>query len=123
MDKIINNLDFKKAPGIDRINNKLIKHIKSGLFKFLHFFFNLCINFGIHYANWKISKVIMLHKTGKPEDLVRSYRPLSLTSCHGKLLEKTVAYHLSNWAKSNQKKKIINNKMVLEKTEAQTIIY
>ena len=27
IDKIVNNLDIKKAPGIDRINNKLIKHI------------------------------------------------------------------------------------------------
>ena len=42
-------------------------------------------------ANWKIVKVIMLHKAGKPEDLVGSYRPLCLTSCFGKLLEKTVA--------------------------------
>ena len=57
IDKIVINLDIKKAPGIDRINNKLIKHFKPSLIKFLHFFFNLCINFG------------------KPEDLVGSYRP------------------------------------------------
>ena len=45
----------------------------------------------------------MLHKAVKPEDLVRSYRPLSLTSCLGKLLEKAVADNLSNWAESNKK--------------------
>ena len=45
----------------------------------------------------------MLHKAGKPEDLVASYRPLSLTSCLGKLLEKAVADNLSNWAESNKK--------------------
>ena len=103
IDKIINNLDIKKAPGIDQINNKSIKHLKPGFFKFLHFFFNLNINFSIYHENWKIAKVIMLHKTGKPEDLVGSHRPLSLTSCQSKLLEKAVADSLRNWAKSNKK--------------------
>ena len=103
LDRIIKNLDIKKAPGLDSINNKLIKYLKPALLKFLHFFFNLCINFGIHPANWKIAKVIMLHKAGKPEDLAGSYRPLSLTSCLGKLLEKAVADNLSNWAEANKK--------------------
>ena len=48
LDRIIKNLDIKKAPGLDSINNKLIKYLKPALLKFLHFFFNLCINFGIH---------------------------------------------------------------------------
>ena len=70
---------------------------------FLHFFLNLCINFGVHPSSWKIAKTIMLHKAGKPEDLVGSYRPLRLTSCLGKLLEKAVADNISNWAESNKK--------------------
>ena len=45
----------------------------------------------------------MLHKAGKAEDLAESYRPLSLSSCLGKLLEKTVADNLSNWAEANKK--------------------
>ena len=71
LDRIINNLDISKAPGLDCIDNKLIKHLKPALINFLHFFFNLCINFGIQQTNWKIAKVITLHKAGKPEDLVR----------------------------------------------------
>ena len=84
-DKITNNLHIKKVPGIDRINNKLIKHLKPDLIKFLQFFFNLCINFGIYPSNWKIVKVIMLPKAVKAEDLVGNYRALSLTSCLGNL--------------------------------------
>ena len=103
VDKIINNLDIKKAPCIDRINDKLLKHLKPGLLKFLHFFLNLCINFGIHPTRWKIAKVIILHKADIPEDLVGSYRPLSLTSCLGKLLKKAVPDNLSNWAEVNKK--------------------
>ena len=56
LDRIINNLDIKKAPGIDRINNKLIKHLKLALLNFLHFFFNLCVNFGIHPLTGKLWK-------------------------------------------------------------------
>ena len=103
LDGIINNLDIKKVPGIDRINNKLIKHLKPALLNFRHFFFNLCIKFGVHPANWKTAEIIMLHKAGKPEDLVGSYIPLSLPSCLGKLLEKAVADNLSNWAEANKK--------------------
>ena len=83
LDRIIKSLDIKKASGLDWINNKLIKHLKPALLNFFYFFLNLCIDFGIHLANWKIAKVIMLHKADKPEDLVESYRPLSLTSCLG----------------------------------------
>ena len=45
----------------------------------------------------------MLNKTGKPEDLIGSYGPLSLTSDLGKLLEKAVPDNQSNWAKYNKK--------------------
>ena len=70
LDRIIKSLHINKAPGLDCINNKLIKHLKPALLNFLHFFFNICINFGIHPANWKIAKLIMLHKARKPEDSV-----------------------------------------------------
>ena len=100
LDRIINNLDIKKAPSIDRINNKLIKYLKPPLINYFHLFLNLCINFGIHSYSWKIAKIIKLHKL---EDLVGSYRPFSLTYCLGKLLEKAVADNLSNWAESNKK--------------------
>ena len=100
--RVIKNLGITKAPGLDYITNKLIKYLKPALLKVLHFFFNLCINFGIHPANWKIAKVIMLNKAGKLEDLAGNYRLLSLTSCLGKLLEKAIADNLSNWAEASK---------------------
>ena len=45
----------------------------------------------------------MLHKPGKPSDLPSSYRPLSLISCQGKILEKWVADYLSDWAEKENK--------------------
>ena len=45
----------------------------------------------------------MLQRADKAKDLAGSYRPLSLTSCLDKLLEKAVADNLSNWAEANKK--------------------
>ena len=47
-------------------------------------------------------KAILLDKASKPENLVRSYGPLSLPSCLDKLFENAVADNLGNWAESNK---------------------
>ena len=70
IDKIINNLDIKKVEMIE--STTLFEQLNPGRIKLLLFFFKLCINFSIHYINWKIAKIVMLHKAGKPEDLVGS---------------------------------------------------
>ena len=41
----------------------------------------------------------MLHKAGKPKDLVGSYRPFSLSSYLSKLLEKAVGDNLSKFSR------------------------
>ena len=92
LDIIIKNLGIKKAPGLDYISKILNKCLKPSLLKVLHFFFNLCINFGIQPANCRIAKVIMLHKPGKPEAIGQK-----LAKC------------------------LINNKMVSEKMGVQMI--
>lgn len=45
----------------------------------------------------------MLHKAGKPKDFVGSYRPLSLSFCLDKILEKAIADNLSNLAEPSNK--------------------
>lgn len=44
---------------------------------------------------WKVSHVIPIPKPGKPHALLSSYRPISLTSCVGKLLERLVLRRLT----------------------------
>ena len=43
----------------------------------------------------------MLHKTGKPKNKALSYRPLSITSCIGKILEKLLTNRIKSWAENN----------------------
>jgi hypothetical protein len=57
--------------------------------------------FNSFYANefapeaWKLAIVIPLLKAGKPADSVSSYRPISLTSCLGKVFERIVTSRLT----------------------------
>ena len=46
----------------------------------------------------------MLHKTGKPKNKAPSYRPLSLTSCIGKISEKLLTNRTEKWAENNKLK-------------------
>ena len=57
IDKIINNLDIKRAPGINQINNKPI---------------NKTCQDGTYTSNRKIQKVVMLHKASQSKDLIGS---------------------------------------------------
>ena len=43
----------------------------------------------------------MLHKTGKPKNKALSYRPLSIISCIGKILEKLLTNRIKSWAENN----------------------
>ena len=43
----------------------------------------------------------MLHKPGKPKSEITSYRPLSLTSSLGKILEKIITNRVKDWCNEN----------------------
>ena len=43
----------------------------------------------------------MLHKPGKPKSEITSYRPLSLTSCLGKIEEKIITNRVKDWCNKN----------------------
>ena len=85
---IINKLDIKKACGEDKVTNKLIKFTFDSTKDFLHKLFNSSLYHGYYPKVFKKSLITMLHKPGKPKSEITSYRPLSLTSCLGKILEK-----------------------------------
>ena len=55
---------------------------------------------------WRIAIIKPLLKKGKPADEVSSYRPVSLTSCIGKLAERMINARLYWWLESN---KIVNS--------------
>ena len=80
-----------------KITNKGIKLTFNGTKEFLLKLFNSSLYHGYHPKVFKKSQITMLHKPGKPKSEITSYRPLKLTSCLGKILEKIIAKRVRDW--------------------------
>ncbi|GBP40816.1 Probable RNA-directed DNA polymerase from transposon BS [Eumeta japonica] len=95
--KLVKNLNAKKAPGLDGMSNKAIKCFPITLLSLLFAIFNACLKNCYFPPVWKEAVVIGIHKPGKPRDLPASYRPISLLSGLGKIYEKILKSRLSEY--------------------------
>ena len=75
------------------ISNKVLKASCSVIAPFLEILFNLCLAKGVFPDQFKIAKVIPLHKGGDKLDK-NSYRPISLLPALEKLFEKIISVRL-----------------------------
>ena len=82
------------------IHNKLLIATVDIITEPLTILFNRCLNEGIFPNICKIAHVTPLHKKG-PENLCNNYRPISLLSCVGKVLERCVHSRVLNYLKVN----------------------
>lgn len=89
-------LKNSKAPGQDRVHNRLIKKIPPEGFLFLTFIINCCLRLSYFPDRWKTAKVIGIKKPNKPPNNPNSYRPISLVSSLSKLLERILLTRI-NW--------------------------
>ena len=94
-------LQLRKAPGPDKISNEMILHLgpvgKSTLLNFI----NKTWQSGVLPKSWKSAIVRPILKKGKPEDDLKSFRPISLTSNIGKLAERMLNNRLYWWLESS----------------------
>ena len=92
----LKQLKCKKAPGPDGVTNDKIKHLGPAAKKTLLELFN---------KSWKNDSscftekatIIPVHKKGKDKKYPNSYRPISLLSCLGKLLERVINRRLMSF--------------------------
>ena len=96
----ISNIKVNKTPGPDRISPRILKEAKNELVKPLSILFNKSLNTGKVPDEWKLANVTPIFKKGSKAE-AQNYRPISLTSVVGKLMEslirdKTVAFLESN---------------------------
>ncbi|KAB0805423.1 hypothetical protein PPYR_02393 [Photinus pyralis] len=87
--RLINSFNRKKAPGIDSIQVKTLQEIKHEISKPLTYIFNKVFEQGVFPEKLKSAVIIPLHKKGDKTNPC-NYRPISLLSNIGKILEKLI---------------------------------
>ena len=85
---VIKKLNPKKAPGHDLLSARMLKELPRKAVVMITYLFNAALRLRHIPSDWKLAKIIMLPKPGKPLDETKSYRPISLLSILAKLFEK-----------------------------------
>ena len=89
VESVLNSLQTGKASCPDAISDRILKHLAKPLTFPLSNFFNACLIKGQVPALWKQANVTAIHKKNDPSDTT-NYRPISLISTVGKVLENIV---------------------------------
>ena len=98
--RAIKKMKRKGAAGPDEIPPSFIKELGPIALQELLNIFNLCLETSFCPQIWRLAHIIPLLKAGKPASNLASYRPISLTSCLGKVLEKIINDRLYYLAES-----------------------
>ena len=101
MEEAIKSLKTNKSPGPDEITNEMITHLGTSSKYVLKKIFNASWKLGKLPQAWKNAIMIPIKKDGKPANKPASYRPISLTSCLGKLLERIINSRLMYYLEKN----------------------
>lgn len=86
--EIDNNINPKKAPGIDEISPGLLRELPRKGIIMMTYLFNACFRLKHVPICFKIAQIIMLKKPDKTPNELSSYRPISLLPAISKLFEK-----------------------------------
>jgi len=95
LDRVISQAGLNKAAGEDDIPYELVKNLGQKAREMLLHIYNLVWAGEPIPANWRTAVIKTLLKEGKDPKITSSYRPISLTACLGKLMEKIVADRLT----------------------------
>ena len=85
----LNKLKNGKATGLDLLSNEMLKCVGPTCLPFLTQLFNHIYNTSSFPSSWKEAYITTLHKKGPKQDPA-NYRPISITSCLGKLFTGTL---------------------------------
>ena len=102
----LGTLDATKAAGPDEINNRVLKEARFLLGEVVADLFNTSLRESFVPAQWKQSNIIPIPKVTNPTK-PSECRPVCLTSCLGKAMEKIIAKDILRhtkaiWEKSDQ---------------------
>jgi len=95
-------LKNNKAMGPDNIHNQLITNGGPIMHQSLQQLFNISLNQGILPTQWKMANICAIPKPSRDPTKVTNYRPISLLSCVGKLMERVLSFRLTNYLQQHQ---------------------
>lgn len=98
--KIIESLKVSSSPGSDLITAKFLKNTVLHSSVILAHIFQQSLDRHTVPADWKVGKVVPIHKSGK-KDSPNNYRPISLTSIPCKILEHILYSHSVTFLETN----------------------
>ncbi len=85
----------RTTPGPDEIHNLMLQHLPETAMEFLLRLFNRIWEEHTIPTMWREAIIVPVPKVGKDRSLPSSYRPISLTSCVSKVLERMVNQRLA----------------------------
>lgn len=91
---IIRKTKGKKAPGLDGIQNIVLKHLPKKALVQLNYIINACLRQSYFPKAWKTAKILPIPKPGKDHKRYENYRPISLLPTLSKVLESIILNRL-----------------------------
>ena len=100
------------AAGLDGVPGYVLKWLAVGLCLPLSIIFQQSVYTGIFHSCWKIATVVPIYKGKGDISMPASYRPISLCSTIGKVLEKIVSNQLLQYIELSTTSLIVNTALL-----------
>ena len=99
---VITNLARSKAIGPDLVHNRFLKFLTYNSCREITKVFNQCLREGVHPSIWNCCNINPIPKPGKDHSLPKNHRPIAISSCLGRILEKIIASRLQTYCIVNE---------------------
>lgn len=100
--EIIKKLPNQKAPGIDEIDNKMIKNLPKKAIVQLMYIINAILLLGHYPQQWKMAIVAPIPKPNKDLSDPINYRPISLLNSLSKICEQVILRRILDYSTRNK---------------------
>ena len=101
VERELKKLKRNKSTGIDDLPPGMLKDLASVIAKPISYIINLSLRTGQVPTDWKIARVVPVHKSGSTTD-VNNYRPISVLPVISKIMERAVHRQLMDYLERNR---------------------